>query len=64
MVLRQCADNNVDLNDETIFLCGKKYRDKLSKHFPNASAPLGHLGIGKQLQFYTDYLNKTQQTIK
>ena len=58
MVLRQCTSENIDFNEEAIFLCGKKYREKLQKHFTNSKAPLSHLGIGKQLQFYTNALNK------
>jgi cytoplasmic iron level regulating protein YaaA (DUF328/UPF0246 family) len=60
MVLEQCKDNNVDFNDETIFLCGKNYRKYISRYFPQSTNPLEHLGIGKQLQFYTRQLKEIE----
>lgn len=51
-VLMQCKEKNISFDEETVFLCGKKYREFLMNEFKNSSAPLGHMGIGKQLAFY------------
>lgn len=57
-VARQIISKNIDLNDEAIFLCGKNYRKYISNLFPNRSAPLAHLGIGQQMEFYKNKINK------
>lgn len=46
-------------SDEVVFLCGKRYREFLKILIPNKTkAPLAHMGIGKQLAFYTKELNQ------
>ena len=48
-------ENVIDLkNDEIIFLAGKRYREYLTPSITNYSAPMRHLGIGKQLKFLKD----------
>jgi cytoplasmic iron level regulating protein YaaA (DUF328/UPF0246 family) len=51
-VLTQCKEKGISFDEETIFLCGKKYREFLMDEFKNSSAPLKHMGIGEQLAFY------------
>ena len=51
-VLKQLLDKKIDFEDETLFLCGKKYREYLEPYFINCSSPFKNLNaIGKQLQF-------------
>lgn len=57
-VLIQCKEKGISFEDETIFLCGKKYREFLMKEFKNSTTPLEHLGIGKQLAFYNKEIYK------
>ena len=52
MVIKQIESRKIDKNEEVIFLCGKNYRKYLSRYFKNSSAPLSHMGIGKQLAFF------------
>lgn len=56
-VLMQCKGKGISFDEETMFLCGKKYREFLMNEFTNSIAPLEHLGIGKQLAFYNKELN-------
>lgn len=56
-VLIQCKEKGISFDEETVFLCGKRYREFLMDEFKNSTAPLGHLGIGKQLAFYNKELN-------
>ena len=58
MVYKQMQEKQINFNDEAIFLCGKNYRKYLITKFPNAAAPLKHLGIGQQLAFYAKELKK------
>lgn len=51
-VIKQCEAKGVDFTEKTIFLCGYNYRKYVIQKFKNAEAPLGNLGIGKQLAFY------------
>lgn len=51
-VIKQCQQKGINFNDKAIFLCGKHYRKYVMTKFKNSQAPLSHLGIGKQLQFY------------
>lgn len=57
-VLTQCKDKSISFDEETIFLCGKKYREFLMNEFKNSSAPLAHMGIGEQLAFYKKEIYK------
>lgn len=52
MVLRQIIKKNIPQNEKVIFLCGKNYRKYLQRYFINSTAPLSHMGIGKQLAFF------------
>lgn len=54
MVARQINAKGVDKNQKAIFLCGKNYRKYLQNLFPNSTAPLKHLGIGKQMAFFKE----------
>ena len=53
-VFKQMRDKNIDFNEEAVFLCGYQYRKYLSPKFKKSVAPLGNLGIGKQLAFYKE----------
>ena len=55
---KQRKENNISFDEKTVFLCGKKYREFLIDKFPNSTVPLKHLGIGQQLAFYKNELNK------
>ena len=57
-VLMQCKEKGISFDEEVMFLCGKKYREFLMNEFKNSTAPLGHLGIGKQLAFYNKEIYK------
>ena len=57
-VLMQCKEKGISFDEETMFLCGKRYREFLMNEFKNSTAPLGHLGIGKQLAFYNKEIYK------
>lgn len=57
-VLKQCEEKGISFDEEIVFLCGKKYREFLIDKFPNSTIPLKHLGIGQQLAFYKNELNK------
>lgn len=52
MVIKQIKSRGINKDEEVIFLCGKNYRKYLSRYFRNSSAPLSHMGIGKQLAFF------------
>ena len=49
---KQLQEKGVNFNEQAVFLCGQNYRKYLMTKFPNATAPLSNLGIGKQLAFY------------
>ena len=51
-VCKQCEQKGISYSEEVIFLCGNNYRKYLMRKFKNANAPLGNMGIGKQLAFY------------
>lgn len=53
-VYRQMVAQGINFNDEAVFLCGKNYRKYLQRLFPKAQAPLKHLGIGRQMQFFKE----------
>lgn len=53
-VAHQLKSMNINFNDEAIFLCGKNYRKYIQKLFKHSSAPLQHMGIGKQLKFFKE----------
>lgn len=57
MVLRQIIKKNIPQNEKIIFLCGKNYRKYLQRYFINSTAPLSHMGIGKQLAFFKKEVN-------
>lgn len=57
-VYKQMLEKGIDFNEETIFLCGYNYRKYLITKFVKGTAPLKHLGIGKQLAFYKEKLKK------
>ena len=50
-VYRQMIENHINFNDQAMFLCGKNYRRFLMPLFKKASAPLSHMGIGKQVSW-------------
>ena len=58
MVYKQMQEKHVDFDEKAVFLCGKNYRKYLITKFPNAAAPLKHLGIGQQLAFYAKELKE------
>ena len=60
MVYNQMCNANIDFNENTVWLCGSKYRADLLKYFPNSECPLEGMGIGKQLSFMTKELQKTE----
>ena len=55
-VLKQCVEKGISFEEETIFLCGRKYREFIMNEFKNSSAPLARMGIGEQLAFYKNNL--------
>lgn len=62
---KEVAEKLMKLDDpitQIDFYCGRKYRKyvvpELEKWGIKCTAPVGNLGIGQQLKFYTDYLNK------
>ena len=60
-VYRQMVDKQIDFKEEAVFLCGTNYRKYLITKFKKASAPLAHMGIGRQLKFYKENsLNEKQ----
>lgn len=48
------TDAQIDFGEEAVFLCGTNYRKYLITKFKKASAPLAHMGIGRQLKFYKE----------
>ena len=60
-VLQQMIKENIDFNEETMFLCGKKYREYLESYFINSFSPFDLIdgGIGKQLQFMKKCCDET-----
>ena len=56
MVYKQMLSESIDFAEDAIFLCGNNYRKYLMQKFPNGTAPLEHLGIGQQKQFYANKL--------
>jgi hypothetical protein len=40
------------------FFCGKKYREFLEQVLKNSKTPLKNMGIGQQLSFYKQNINK------
>jgi len=57
-VLNQ-LEKTTDLdNDEFVFLAGEKYRKYLLPNIKNYTIPMYGLGIGKQLQWLTERINK------
>lgn len=57
-VVMQCKEKGISFDEETVFLCGKRYREFLMNEFKNSTAPLGHMGIGEQLAFYKKEIYK------
>ena len=57
-VLTQCKEKGISFDEETMFLCGKKYREFLMDNFKNSTVPLEHMGIGEQLAFYKKEIYK------
>jgi hypothetical protein len=61
VVIYRTEDNtlqlDVQLAEETVWLCGYEYRKYLSPKFKNSVAPLKNLGIGKQLAWYKSKLS-------
>ena len=55
MVANQIKKEGINRMDHAVFLCGKPYRKYIQNLFPNHSAPVSHLGIGKQMQFYKEH---------
>lgn len=55
MVADQIKKEGINRMDHAVFLCGKPYRKYIQNLFPNHSAPVSHLGIGKQMQFYKEH---------
>lgn len=53
-VIKQCEEKNIDFSETALFLCGSNYRRYVMTKFPNATAPLAKLSIGKQLQYYKE----------
>lgn len=51
VVIQQLKNKNFDFNEETIFLCGEKYRKYIIHLFKNYKTPLSGMGIGKQLKW-------------
>lgn len=51
-VLMQCKEKGISFDEETMFLCGEKYREFLIDNFKNSTTPTKHMGIGEQLSFY------------
>ena len=51
-VCKQCEAKGISYEEPAIFLCGSNYRKWLAAKFKNSKAPLGNMGIGRQLQFY------------
>lgn len=60
-VLKQCEEKGISFDEETIFLCGRKYREFLMGEFKNSTAPLQHLGIGEQLAFYNSVTSNKRE---
>jgi len=57
-VIKQLSEKT-DLNkDNYIFLAGKKYREFLIPKLKNFDVPLKGLGIGKQIKFLKEEINK------
>ena len=56
-VLQQCGEKGISFDEPVVFLCGKRYREFLMDKFKNTTAPLGNMGIGKQLAFYKKELS-------
>lgn len=57
----QMVDAHIDFKEEAIFLCGTNYRKYLITKFKKASAPLAHMGIGRQLKFYKENIRNEKQ---
>lgn len=55
-VLKQMKEKGINFSEETMFLCGQRYRENLIKNFPNVQTPLEHLKIGEQLHKLTQLL--------
>lgn len=55
MVAKQISKKGIDRNQKAVFLCGKNYRKYIKNLFPNNTAPLKHLGIGKQMAFFKEH---------
>lgn len=55
MVAKQIQKAGVNTSEHAIFLCGYNYRRYISNLFPNHIAPLEHMGIGKQMQFFKEH---------
>ena len=51
-VAKQIRSKGIDTNQKAVFLCGKNYRRYIKNLFPNHTAPLAHLGIGEQMQYF------------
>lgn len=48
----QLQKYGANFSEETIFLCGVKYREFLIGKFPNHKIPLEKVSMGNQLKFY------------
>ena len=51
-VIEQCKINDINCNEETMFLCGKRYYKNLIPFFTNSFCPVQHLSLGQQIHFY------------
>lgn len=61
-VLNQLQEKSVDLeNDHFLFLAYKRYWEGLKAVITNYEAPIEHLGLGEQLGWITDKLNKAEE---
>ncbi|GAA5819311.1 MAG: conserved hypothetical protein [Methanobrevibacter sp. CfCl-M3] len=57
-VLNQLKEETDIDNDEFIILAGERYREYLINHIKKYNVPMKGLGIGKQLQWLDEQINK------
>lgn len=60
MVKTQLDARHVNYNEEAVFLCGKSYRENISRLFRKSYAPLAKLRLGEQLEFLDKNVRKPQ----
>lgn len=60
-VIQQMKQEQINFNEQVVFLCGKKYRQYLEPYFINSFCPFDFIngGIGKQLQFMKNSCDET-----